>query len=74
MNNIKTIIFTLIAIVIVPFITFAQDPYPGDFNSPEDYDPPAAPIDTQVMILLVFGVVYVFFELKKYIKKGNPLN
>jgi hypothetical protein len=67
-NNIKTIIFTLIAIVIVPFITFAQDPYPGDFNSPEDYDPPAAPIDTHVMILLVFGLCYVFYKFRRTYK------
>jgi hypothetical protein len=67
MNNIKTIIFTLIAIVIVPFITFAQDPYPGDFNQPDDYDPPL-PIDTHVMILLVFGVVYVFYKYKRTYK------
>ena len=68
MNNIKTIIFTLIAIVIVPFITFAQDPDPGDFGSPEDFDPLTSPIDNQVLIWLVFGLVYVFYKYRKLIK------
>ena len=68
MNNIKTIIFTLIAIVIVPFITFAQDPDPGDFGSPEDFDPLTSPIDNQVLIGLVIGLVYVFYKYRKLIK------
>ena len=68
MNNIKTIIFTLIAIVIVPFITFAQDPDPGDFGSPEDFDPLRTPIDSQGLIGLVIGLVYVFYKYKSTYK------
>ena len=68
MNNIKTIIFTLIAIVIVPFITFAQDPDPGDFGMPQDYDPLTSPIDSQVFIGLVIGLVYVFYKYKRTYK------
>ena len=68
MNNIKTIIFTLIAIVIVPFITFAQDPDPGDFGSLQDYDPSAAPIDTQGLIGLALGIGYVFYKYKRTYK------
>ena len=68
MNNIKTIIFTLIAIVIVPFITFAQDPDPGDFGMPQDYDPLTSPIDSQVLKLLVIGLVYVFYKYKRTYK------
>ena len=68
MNNIKTILFTLIAIVIVPFITFAQDPDPGDFGIPQDYDPLTSPIDSQVLKLLVIGLVYVFYKYKRTYK------
>ena len=68
MNNIKTIMFALIAIVNVPLITFAQSTDPGDFGSLEDYDPLPAPIDSQVLLWLVFGLGYVFFKYKKTYK------
>ena len=56
-------------------VIFSQDQEPSDFpQGSSELDNPTTPIDNNLYLVLIIGVVYVFFELKKYIKKGNPLN
>jgi len=58
MNKIKNIVLTFIALVVVQFVALAQDP--GDFGG--DGNATDTPIDSFVWVLLVVGLVYVFYK------------
>ena len=60
MNKIKNIVFTFIALVLVQSVALAQDGA-GDFGDPAD-NPLDTPIDSFVWVLLVVGLVYVFYK------------
>lgn len=69
-KNIKNA-FTFIAIVIVQFVTLAQTTVePGDFGggvNPTDTTTDT-PIDALVWLLLVVGIVYVFYIFRSLMK------
>ncbi len=59
MNKIKNIVFTFIALVLVQFVALAQDGA-GEFGDGEN--PLDTPIDSFVWVLLMVGLVYVFYK------------
>jgi hypothetical protein len=61
MNKIKNIVFTFIALVLVQFVALAQDGA-GDFGGNAEDNPLDTPIDSFVWLLLVVGLVYVFYK------------
>ena len=67
MNTIKNSVFTFIAILLVQFVALAQvvdppPPDPGDFGGGDN--PVDAPIDAYLLLLIVLGLVYVFYKYK----------
>lgn len=68
MNNIYRL--TLVAFfLLIDFIAFAQGP--GDGNGTGDLegnDAPAAPIDSKLILLLIIGLVYGYYQVKRYKK------
>lgn len=68
MNNIKNIVFTFIAIVLVQYLTLAQteDSEPGEFGGGDN--PVDAPIDIYIWVLLVVGLGYVFYKYRSFLK------
>ena len=75
MNKIKNIVFTFIAVVLAPFVALAQDPPPGDFGGdPADGNATDAPIDTYIWMLLMVGLVYVFYKYRSLKSKENTVS
>jgi hypothetical protein len=69
MNKIKNFVFTFVALLAVQFVALAQDlGEPGADG--ENTDPEVGPIDTYIWVLLVIGLVYVFYKYKNH----NKLN
>jgi hypothetical protein len=77
MNKIKNSVFTIIAVILVQFIAFAQSKYPpppgskttsdpGDFGGGDN--PLDLPIDTYLWVLIVIGLGYAFYKFKNHIK------
>jgi len=65
MNKIKNFVFAFIAVVLVQFAALAQidppaDTGPGEFGGGDNATD--APIDSFVWLLLVVGLVYVFYK------------
>ncbi len=52
-------IYATLMLALVSFLSFAQPVDP-----PADEDPPASPINTQLIWLAVIGIVFAFFYLK----------
>ena len=77
MNKIKNIVFTFIAIVLIQFVAFADEPPPGDFGgdlSDGNATDTPAPIDSFVWVLLVVGLVYVFYKYSCLKSKENTVS
>ena len=71
MNKIKNFIFTFVALLSVQFVALAQDPIPGEPGADgNNLDPDVGPIDTHIWVLLLVGLVYVFYKYKNH----NKLN
>jgi hypothetical protein len=71
MNKIKNFIFTFAALLAVQFVALAQDPIPGEPGADgNNLDPDVGPIDTHIWVLLLVGLVYVFYKYKNH----NKLN
>ena len=70
MNNIKNIVFTFTAIVLVQFVALAQDP--GDFGGGDN--PADTPIDKYLWVMLLFGLCYVFYKYKNLVKTNTFSN
>ena len=62
--------FSLVAFfLLIDFIAFAQGP--GDVNGTGDLegnDTPAAPINSKLILLLIIGLVYAYYQVKRYKK------
>ena len=71
MNKIKNIVFTFIALVLVQFVALAQDGL-GEFGGEEN--PLDTPIDSFVWVLLVVGLVYVFYKYSNLKSKENTVS
>ena len=71
MNKIKNIVFTFIALVLVQFVALAQDDL-GDFGGGDN--PLDTPIDSFVWVLLVVGLVYVFYKYSSLKSKENRVS
>ncbi len=78
MNKIKNAVFTFIAIVLVQFVALAQvvdppaEPSPGDFGGGDNATD--APIDSFVWVLLVVGLVYVFYKYSNLRSKEDTVS
>ena len=71
MNKIKNFVFTFVALLAVQFVALAQDPIPGEPGADgNNLDPDVGPIDTHIWVLLLVGLVYVFYKYKNH----NKLN
>ena len=71
MNKIKNIVFTFIALVLVQFVALAQDD-PGEFGGGDN--PLDTPIDSFVWMLLVVGLVYVFYKYNSLKSKEDRVS
>ncbi|MGV9004861.1 hypothetical protein [Flavobacterium sp.] len=63
-------IYLLSFFLLSDFIAFAADA-PGDDTANgtlEGEDAPAAPINSKLIILLILGLVFAFYQIKKYRK------
>ncbi len=60
MNKIKNIVFTFIALILVQFVSLAQDP--GEFGDGEN--PLDTPIDANILMLLIVALGYVFYKYR----------
>jgi hypothetical protein len=66
-------IYLLAFLLFADFVAFAQDG-PGNDNGDgdmEDNDPPGAPINTKLFLLVVMGLLLAFYSFKKYRKQIN---
>jgi hypothetical protein len=66
-------IYLLAFLLFADIVAFAQGG-PGDDDGDGDLeggDPPAAPINTKLTVLLILGLVFAFYSLKKYRKAIN---
>lgn len=73
MKKIKKSIFLIITVLLINAVTFAQIFEPADFGgdgtaNPLD-EPAATKIDENLWILLIIGLVYIFFVVKKWGQK-----
>jgi hypothetical protein len=68
MKKNKNIVFTFIAVVLVQFLALAQED-PGDFGGGDN--PIDTPIDAYVLLLLVVGLVYVFYKYRSLKSKES---
>jgi hypothetical protein len=71
MNKIKSVVFTVIAVLLVQFVALAQDDL-GDFGGGDN--PLDTPIDSFVWVLLVVGLVYVFYKYSSLKSKENGVS
>jgi hypothetical protein len=66
-------IYLLAFLLFADFVAFAQGG-PGNDNGDGDLeggDPPAAPINTKLILLVVLGLILAFYSFKKYRKQIN---
>jgi len=62
-------LYLLTFFILSDFIAFAQTPGSDDGTGGlEGDDPPAAPINSKLVILLVLGLVFAFIQIRKYKK------
>jgi hypothetical protein len=74
MNKIKNFVFTFVALLAVQFVALAQtDPtIPGEPGGDGvNTDPEVGPIDTYIWVLLVIGLVYVFYKYRSQLKSNE---
>ena len=72
MNKIKNFVFTFVALLAVQFVALAQDPIPGEPGADgNNLDPDVGPIDTYIWVLLVIGLVYVFYKYRSQLKSNE---
>ena len=71
MNKIKNIVFTVIALVLFQSVALAQDGA-GEFGDGEN--PLDTPIDSFVWVLLVVGLVYVFYKYSSLKSKEDRVS
>jgi hypothetical protein len=73
MNKIKNIVFTFIALVLFQSVALAQDGA-GDFGGDPGDNPLDTPIDSFVWVLLVVGLVYVFYKYSSLKSKEDRVS
>ena len=72
MNKIKNFVFTFVALLAVQFVALAQDPILGEPGGDGvNTDPEVGPIDTYIWVLLVIGLVYVFYKYRSQLKSNE---
>jgi hypothetical protein len=67
-------IFLLSILLLSNFVAFAQGPGSGTGGDPiegGDDEPVAGPIDSTLFVLLIFGLIFAFYAIKKYQKQFN---
>jgi hypothetical protein len=67
-NIMKKIIksYLLVSVLLTDFVTYAQLPGDGTGGGGlEGDDPPPAPIDSRLIILLILGFIFAFYSLKQ---------
>ena len=76
MNKIKNFVFTFVALLAVQFVALAQDPIPGEpgGSGEANLDTPEPPIDTYIWVLLVIGLVYVFYKYRIQLKSKETVS
>ncbi|RTY93908.1 hypothetical protein [Flavobacterium sp. GT3R68] len=68
MKKYITFLYTLFFTLMFSVVSFAQ----GDFGDPVDPDPldqPAAPINDYLWVLILVGLVFVFYKYRTYSKQ-----
>ena len=74
MNKIKNFVFTFVALLAVQFIALAEEePVLGEpgGSGEANLDTPEPPIDTYIWVLLVIGLVYVFYKYRSQLKSNE---
>jgi hypothetical protein len=61
-------LYLLTFFILSDFIVFAQPGADDGTGNLEGNDPPAAPINTKLILLLILGVIFAFVQIKKYRK------
>ena len=77
MNKIKNFVFTFVALLAVQFVALAQEePVLGDpgGSGEANLDTPEPPIDTYIWVLLVIGLVYVFYKYRSQLKSKETVS
>jgi hypothetical protein len=70
LKNIQKNLFIVVFTILFPMVAFSQDTVPlADFSEGTSGLDNTTPIDHNLFIVLIIGVVYVFFKFKKYTKK-----
>ena len=65
-NSYKIFLFSIL--LLTNLVAFAQ-PNVGDET--DDPTPTPAPIDSTLFVLLIFGLIFAFYTIKKYQKQFN---
>lgn len=65
MKNFKQIIITLLVFLLTQTISFAQTPADFGDTTNQNADNLDAPIDSNLWVLLVVGLLYVFYKYWK---------
>ena len=77
MNKIKNFVFTFVALLAVQFIALAEEePILGEpgGSGEANLDTPEPPIDTYIWVLLVIGLVYVFYKYRIQLKSKETVS
>jgi hypothetical protein len=77
MNKIKNFVFTFVALLAVQFIALAEEePVLGEpgGSGEANLDTPEPPIDTYIWVLLVIGLVYVFYKYRSQLKSNETVS
>jgi hypothetical protein len=61
-------LYLLTFFILSDFIVFAQPAADDGTGGVEGNDPPAAPINTKLIILLGLGLIFAFLQIKKHKK------
>lgn len=58
-------LFLTIYLFLVDFKTFAQPTDEDNNGDLEGQDPPPAPINSRIILLLIFALLYAYYNIKK---------
>lgn len=61
-------LYLLTFFILSDFVVFAQPGSDDGSGGLEGDDPPAAPINSKLILLLILGLVFAFIQIRKYKK------